>query len=419
MTVRLRAGGASDVGQHRANNQDSMLVGERVFVVADGMGGHQGGEVASAIAVDRIGRLAPSGDTTTDELVGLVREANDAVFTRSSEDPSLSGMGTTVVATAVVVEDGEERVAIVNVGDSRAYRLTNGHLEQVSEDHSLVGEMVRDGRLSSEQAHDHPQKNIVTRAIGIEPAVEVDEFQLLPHAGDRYLLCSDGLTDEVSEEEIASVLRTIDDPEQAATDLVRRANENGGRDNVTVVIVDVVDDGGAARAASSAVPDAAEFSHDAGSDTDMLLALPDDMAHARGSGASRPDDAPEPRARRQRAVTARSVAFVVIVLALVGGGVFLSYRSARDYHFAEQGGEVTIVRGGWLWLYDDEVAERTGIEVDDLDGQSRIRVDEQRDFATLDEARSAAENLTTTTTTTTTTTSTTTTTGGPTTTTGA
>ena len=203
MTITLRAGGASDVGQVRSINQDSMLVGPHIYVVADGMGGHQGGEVASAMAIDAFDHGENQATVTVNELVGRVQDANGSVYERSGEDPGLSGMGTTLVAIAVVKEDGEERLAIVNVGDSRAYRLSGGQLDQVSDDHSLVGEMVREGRITDEQARDHPQKNIVTRAVGIEPAVDVDEFQLLPHAGDRYLLCSDGLTDEVTDAEIA------------------------------------------------------------------------------------------------------------------------------------------------------------------------------------------------------------------------
>ncbi len=164
--VQLRWGGATDVGQLRNVNQDSMLVGPRLFVVADGMGGHQGGEVASALAIEAFARRA-SG-TTVHDLVGAVEDANDVVYARSSQDPSLSGMGTTFVAIAVVADQGEELLAVVNVGDSRAYRLSGGRLEQISEDHSLVAELVRDGRISEQEAAVHPQRNIVTRALGID-----------------------------------------------------------------------------------------------------------------------------------------------------------------------------------------------------------------------------------------------------------
>ncbi|MFP5320537.1 MAG: Stp1/IreP family PP2C-type Ser/Thr phosphatase, partial [Acidimicrobiia bacterium] len=234
--VRLRWGGASDVGQVRQVNQDSMLLGSAVFVVADGMGGHAGGEVASRLAVETM-----EAELGTDErprrvldLVTAVQAANDRVWAHSEHNPDLAGMGTTVVAIGLVEEGGETRLAIVNVGDSRAYRLSEGALDQISDDHSLVGELYREGRITAAEAQHHPQKNIVTRAVGIDRYVDVDEFQVLPRTGDRYLLCSDGLTDEVDEAEIAEVLRSVDDPEDVARQLVRRANEEGGRDNITI-----------------------------------------------------------------------------------------------------------------------------------------------------------------------------------------
>ena len=257
-TVQLRWGGATDVGQLRSVNQDSMLLGPDVFVVADGMGGHQGGEVASSLAVDSVSSrtIRP----TTADLIAAVQDANETVHARGTSDPALSGMGTTFVALAVVEEDDKQLLAIVNVGDSRAYLLSDGVLEQITDDHSLVAELVREGRISEQEAAVHPQRNIVTRALGTDPTVPVDDFEILPHRGDRYLLCSDGLTNEVTERDIAVVLRTVDDPDEAARELVRRANEHGGRDNITIVIVDVVDDGGASARASGLVPDDEDFS---------------------------------------------------------------------------------------------------------------------------------------------------------------
>lgn len=422
MSTTLRAGGASDVGQLRAINQDSMRVGPRIFVVADGMGGHQGGEVASAMAVEAFDDGEHLATVTVNELVSRVQDANESVFDRSATDPALSGMGTTLVAIALVVADGEERLAVVNVGDSRAYRLTNGELEQVSDDHSLVGEMVRDGRITKQQAREHPQKNIVTRAVGIDREIEVDDFQLLPHVGDRYLLCSDGLTDEVADDDIARVLRTVDDPDAAAAALVDMANEHGGRDNITVLIVDVVDDGDLAAAASAAVPDADTFSHDEGSDTATFLAVPDDQAHRQGAGD---DHAAETRpTRRPRAVTWRSVLFVLVVLGLLGAGAWLVNDYATNtYYVAVDDGEVTIFRGrpgGVLWL-DPSLEESTGIDADDVPDEFLDDIEGERTFATLERARTFITNVgdritelepppTTTTTTTTTTSATTTTT---------
>lgn len=379
--VRLRWGGASHVGQVRQVNQDTLFVGDGLFVVADGMGGHAGGEIASRLAVETM-QAELGGDQATPrvlDLVTAVQAANDRVWAESEQDPELAGMGTTVVAIGIVEEGGEVRVAIVNVGDSRAYRLSGGDLDQISDDHSLVGELFREGRLTADEARAHPQKNIVTRAVGIDRYVVVDEFQILPRTGDRYLLCSDGLTDELTEDDIASVLRTIEDPEAAAEDLVRRANEAGGRDNTTVIVVDVVDDGagpvGASDARRGSLPDDEEFSHDPDEDTQSLMAVPDDQAHvhrdtrADGPVAPPPVPAGAPEAKAPRAVTLRSLAFVGAVLALLGAGLFLAYRYAQDtYHVGLDDDEVVIFQGrpgGFLWFQPSPV-EDTGIDVDDV-----------------------------------------------------
>ena len=386
--LQLRWGGATDVGQLRSVNQDSLLLGPDLFVVADGMGGHQGGEVASALAVDSVSNRT-IGPTITD-LITAVQDANDVVYSRGLQDPSLAGMGTTFVGLAAVEDDGEPLLAIVNVGDSRAYRLSDGEFDQITDDHSLVAELVREGRISEQEAAVHPQRNIVTRALGTDPTIRVDDFEILPHQGDRYLLCSDGLTNEVSERDIATVLRTIDDPDDAAAELIRRANEHGGRDNITIVIVDVVDDGGASARASALVPDHEEFS-DSEHDTESYLALPDDRAHEQNAGG-RSDPPTAARADRdelddldgrleelrddspvttpQRAITLRSVAFVLVVVALLGAGAYLVNDYARNtYHvIIDDSGEVAIYRGrpgGVLW-FDPELVETTGIERADV-----------------------------------------------------
>lgn len=385
--IRLRWGGASHVGQVRQVNQDSLFVGTGLFVVADGMGGHAGGEIASRLAVETMeAELEVEAQAHPPrrvlDLITAVQAANDRVWAESEDDPSLAGMGTTVVAIGVVEEGGEPRIAIVNVGDSRAYRLSGGNLDQISDDHSLVGELYREGRLTADEARAHPQKNIVTRAVGIDRYVDVDEFQVLPRTGDRYLLCSDGLTDEVTEDEIASVLRTTEDPEAAAEDLVRRANEAGGRDNITLIVVDVVDGGagtgGASDAHRESLPDDADFSEHPDQDTQSLMAVPDDQAHVhRDPRADRPPvQAPGPPeddevrgTRAPRAVTLRSLAFVGAIVALVGAGVFLAYRYAEDtYHVTVVDDQVVIFQGrpgGFLW-FDPTPVEDTGIDVDDV-----------------------------------------------------
>jgi PPM family protein phosphatase len=404
--VRLRWGGASDVGQVRQVNQDSLYVGTGLFVVADGMGGHAGGEIASRLAVETMeSELEHEGTEPRRvlDLVTAVQAANDRVWAQSEHDPNLAGMGTTVVAIGIVEEDGEARVAIVNVGDSRAYRLSDGHLDQVSDDHSLVGELFREGRLTVDEARVHPQKNIVTRAVGIERYVDVDEFQILPHTGDRYLLCSDGLTDEVTEEEITRILRSVEDPEAAAQELVRQANAAGGRDNITLIVVDVVDDGrgptGASDARRESVPDDDDFSHDPDQDTQSLMAVPDDRAHLQRAGApadERDRRADEPPAKAPRAVTVRSLAFVAVVLALIGVGAFLAYRYVQDtYHVGLEDDRVVIFEGrpgGFLW-FDPSPVEDTGIDVDDVPAAVLDDLEAGVSQPTLQRARRYVTNL--------------------------
>ena len=235
----FRVGSATDVGRVRSNNQDSFLVREGdLFAVADGMGGHQGGEVASALALQILGQAHDEPSTST--LVRAVRSANQAVFDKAGADPDLKGMGTTLTALADVDTREGRRLGIVNVGDSRLYRLRNDRIEQLTEDHSLVASLVRQGRITAEEAENHPQRNILTRALGIDEAVAVDSWEVEPVAGDRFLICSDGLFNEVDENRIVATLRRFEDPGDAARELVRLANDGGGRDNITAVVVDVV-----------------------------------------------------------------------------------------------------------------------------------------------------------------------------------
>jgi protein phosphatase len=234
----LRIAAATDVGAQRQINQDSYASAPGIAVVADGMGGHRGGEVASAIAVTEM--TAQFTGPTLDALVHGVELANRRILDEAAADPRLHGMGTTVVALALIqVADGIA-LGAVNVGDSRMYRLTGSSLEQLTEDHSLVEALVREGRLTPAEAEVHPQRNIVTRALGVIEHVEVDSFHFTPKIGDRYLLCSDGLFNEVDAHSIAMILATEADGADAARKLIAAANEGGGRDNITTVIADVV-----------------------------------------------------------------------------------------------------------------------------------------------------------------------------------
>ena len=235
--VRLSHGAASAVGRVRAINQDDFGAGDDLFVLADGMGGHRGGEVASAEAV--AGVLGSFDDRTRAGLARAVDRANQAVFGRAAGDVDLFGMGTTLCALALARSEGGDVLAVANVGDSRVYRYGDGRLTQVSDDHSLVADLVRAGDLTEEEAARHPQRNILTRALGIESALSVDTWELPIQADDRYLLCSDGLFNEIDDDRIAALLAGHDNPELTAATLVRAAVDAGGHDNVTALVVDV------------------------------------------------------------------------------------------------------------------------------------------------------------------------------------
>jgi protein phosphatase len=223
----------TDTGQRRRHNEDAYYARTPVFVVADGMGGAQAGEVASRAAVDTFADGLPDGGGSPEQrLAELVRRANERIHAMSRQDEARAGMGTTITVAHV----GEHEVAVAHVGDSRAYRLRDGALERLTEDHSLVEEMRRRGQLTDEEADDHPQRSIITRALGPEPDVVVDTHSWKAEAGDVFLLCSDGLTSMVGEAQLAEVLRRAPTLEQAGRELVRAANAAGGADNITVVL---------------------------------------------------------------------------------------------------------------------------------------------------------------------------------------
>lgn len=234
--MKVSAAAATDIGLVREGNEDSYLVDEPLFAVADGMGGHRGGEVASQLALETVEKLFRTG---AGDLAEQVREANRAVFERSVVDRKVAGMGTTL--TAALVEG--DRIRLAHVGDSRAYLLRGGELRRLTEDHTLVHRMVTEGEISEKEAEGHPQRSVLTRALGVDMFVDVDDDVVQVRSGDRLLLCTDGLTGMVSEDEIKEMLRGIADPSEAAERLVRAANEAGGVDNTTVVILDFSDDG--------------------------------------------------------------------------------------------------------------------------------------------------------------------------------
>jgi serine/threonine protein phosphatase PrpC len=222
---------ASDLGRQRQGNEDNYFVRAPLFVVADGMGGAQAGEVASEMAVESFDRGLPDGDPA-ETLAGVIRAANRRIHDRSRTDEQAAGMGTTCTAAYV----GEHDVTIAHVGDSRAYLWRDGELIRLTRDHSLVGELVARGKLTEEQAEAHPQRSVITRALGPEADVEVDVEVYGARGGDVYLLCSDGLTSMIHEVGVKPIMEHMDGLEQTGRDLIAAANAAGGRDNITVIL---------------------------------------------------------------------------------------------------------------------------------------------------------------------------------------
>jgi PPM family protein phosphatase len=229
----------SDVGRQRQGNEDSFLERSPLFVVADGMGGARAGEVASRMAIEQFDTQDGADDPPEQQLAEVARGANRKIHKMAQEDSAYAGMGTTFTAALVT---GRE-VAIGHVGDSRLYRFRDGELERLTHDHSLVEEFVRQGKLTPEEAEVHPQRSIITRALGPEPEVEVDTYTHSGRNGDVYLLNSDGLTGMINEEQVAEILRGRESLEDAAEKLIAAANENGGKDNITVVLFRLASDG--------------------------------------------------------------------------------------------------------------------------------------------------------------------------------
>ncbi len=244
--VELHHGARTDVGLVREVNEDSYLATPPVFVVADGMGGHEGGDVASRIVIEEFGRLADDGydPARGGELVAAtLRECQRRISEYGAQqiaDGQARGHAGTTVAAALLVDDGGPKWLLVNLGDSRIYRLTDDRLEQVSVDHSVVQEMVDAGTITTEDAATHPERHVITRALGGPAFADADYFLLPLSSAERLLLCSDGITGMIDDDAVESVLVGAEDPRDAADLLVREALAAGGRDNATAVVVDVV-----------------------------------------------------------------------------------------------------------------------------------------------------------------------------------
>jgi PPM family protein phosphatase len=364
--------GATDAGKVRANNEDALLVGEgrdeTLFAVADGIGGFEAGEVASRIAVDVLKELEPDGS-----FEAAIREANRRILAVGRGDERLSGMGTTIVAARFGGTREEPKAEIAHVGDSRAYLLRGGELRPVTEDHSLVAELVRSGDLTRAQAAEHPQKNLITRALGAEDEVEVDTVVLPVEAGDRFLLCSDGLTDMVPEARIAEILSdSPDDPEVPARNLVSAALEAGGSDNVTVVVVDVKqeqDPPGGERSGDTAEMPAVARSGDESRGTARTSPRSQREELPRGV-ASRAPVRPKPvRRKRKRVGLGRFVRGLAVVLILIIALTPAYLWGSSRYFLGVDDGEVVAYRGvpyAPLGVELNEPWRRTGVQVTDV-----------------------------------------------------
>lgn len=407
--VQLRAGVATDTGRVRSVNEDSyvLLPDQGLWVVADGMGGAQAGDVASQMAIDTL--RSSYHEPTLDALADAMAEANARIHAAARESAHLKGMGTTTVAIALVPEEPDpdhpeipadelsQHLLVINVGDSRAYLFRDGSLSQLTEDHSVVGELLREGRINEQEAEAHPQRNIITRVLGVYPEVTPDIWPIDPIRGDRYLLCSDGLFNEVGNDQMAAVLRRLEDPSEAADELVRLALEGGGRDNITVIVLDVVDDGGQAQRASRALAgDLAGFS----SAVDRRKSLSDDELDGARSG--RKPTRSERRAERKATkvgrtrVTWRVLVFTLLLIGVVGGAfATIQWYGTSTYYVGFEGDEVTIFQGrpgGILWI-EPELEDGTGILRDEVPARYLAALEAGHEQPSLARAKQYVSNI--------------------------
>jgi serine/threonine protein phosphatase PrpC len=375
--------GLTDAGKVRKNNEDSMLVGdgrdETLFAVADGIGGFEAGEVASSIAIEALWELEPG-----DPFNRAIREANRRILAASRADEKLSGMGTTVVAVRFGGSREAPQAEIAHVGDSRAYLLRGGELTPLTEDHSLVAQMVRSGDLTRDQATRHPQKNLITRALGAEDHVEVDTTSAPVELGDRFLLCSDGLSDMVPEDRIAEILsESPGNPERPARELMDAALDAGGTDNVTVVLVDVKEH--------------APRREEPAPSTSEMQAVPPQGADGRSErregrrGSRRPRKQPSAVGRFLGRVI-RGLAALAVVLLLLSP-VYL-WGSSR-YYFGFEGNEVVIYQGlpyAPLGIELNEEWRRTGLEKSEINRPYQDQIRQHR-LHTREEAEEILRDL--------------------------
>lgn len=393
--LRLAAHAATDVGRVRDGNEDSLFRGTTVFAVADGMGGHQAGEVASETALRPVAAL--DGQRFADEaeaidaLVEAIRAANRTVVAKADADPRLSGMGTTLTAATVL----GSRLVVAHVGDSRAYLLSGDEpMSQLTTDHTLVEQLVQEGRLSRDEIGSHPQRSVITRAIGVDDDVEVDTFVTEVRPGDQVLLCSDGLSGVVKDDQIADILDEHEDGDEACRALIAAANEAGGPDNITVVLLRVIGANGAVgedvtvdlRSRPPGEVRQIRTREESGDDWARSMS----RFGAPQGVEGRPPVEPGSGARR---TLAGILAALVLLAVVFGGGYFLL---ARSYFVGVEAGVVTIYNG-----LPQEVAglplhwerSRTDLAVADLPPLRQERLAEGITVGTLGEANRLVDTL--------------------------
>lgn len=379
--MNLAWAGATDVGRVRQGNEDAFLAEQTVFVVADGMGGHNAGEVASELAVTTLRYALRDPITSTEQLRELVQTANTTIYTASLDDSTQRGMGTTVTAL-VIIPNVNDRVLVANVGDSRTYILRNDVLTRITTDHSYVQELVNEGVISAEDARRHPQKNIVTRALGIDRHVAVDVFSHDVQPGDRFLLCSDGLVDEVTDTQIASVLSAQTSPTEAARELVATANDLGGRDNITVVIVDVLPVGAEATSDVQSSPGITT------SDEAMsVVSVTTAADSADSSDFPPPQMPPKKRHTFAYALTAAFLVFALLTTVTIVG----VYARSGYFVSTDKDSVITVYRGraGGIWWFQPTVEVQSELKLADIPPGSNVVRDvlANRSFSSLADAQ--------------------------------
>lgn len=359
--LTLAIGAATDTGNLRGQNEDAHIAEHNLFAVADGMGGHNAGEVASAMAIEHLRGVAVGGVASAEAFAQAVRDLNSAIYASATSTTDQRGMGTTLAAAAVLSPadnaNQEPHIVIANVGDSRTYLLRSGELRQLSVDHSYVQELVTEGLLTADEARTHPRRNIVTRALGIDAQVSVDTWTLPMFDGDRFMLCSDGLVDEVPLDEMSELMREHSAPQHIAQRLVTAAKRHGGRDNITVIVVDV----------------------------SINAAAPEVVAD--------PDIAPAIASENTTSINKRILALIVVAVLCIGG--FVAIRHQRSGYFvaftnSSSSATIALFKGqpdGLLWI-KPTVVEVSTTKRSSMKSEFQREIDRVQQFETLDKARS-------------------------------